>query len=87
MLHGTLMMMTGSLIAAGTYFFYSANSKGIIIYFQSFTIIDFMSEVIVCYICYSMGSDRNLKDFDCLIITNSSGDLVLKFLPKNDFKQ
>lgn len=34
-----------------------------------------------------MGSDRQLKEFDCLIVSNSNGDLVLKFLPKTEFKQ
>lgn len=43
MLHGSLMIMTGTLIAAAQYFFYRPNSTAIIIYFQSFTIVDFIS--------------------------------------------
>ena len=84
MLHGSLMMSTGTLIAAAQYFFYRPNSEAIIIYFISFTVVDFLTQITVCYICYTMGSDQQLKDYDCEIVSSQSGELVLQIKLKNE---
>lgn len=83
-LHGSLMISTGAIIAAAQYFFYHPNSEAIIIYFESFTIVDFLTQITVCYICFTMGSDKQLRDYDCEIVLSASGEFVLQLKPKNE---
>lgn len=46
------------------------------------TFVDAGIELIICYICYTMGSSAQLRRFDCNIQKNKKGELVVRFRPK-----
>lgn len=58
-------------------------SEAILIYFSSYAVLDFLMQMTICYICWTMGSDEQLKDYDCLIVISESGRPMLQLKPKN----
>lgn len=46
------------------------------------TFVDGLIEMIICYICYTMGSSSQLRRFDCSIQKNKYGDFEVRFRPK-----
>ena len=87
MLHGSLMASTGILIIASQYFLWVPDSKVILIYFSSYAVLDFLMQVTVCYICYTMGSDGKLRDFDCTIVITQSGEPILQIKRRGENMQ
>ena len=47
------------------------------------TYVDALIELIICYICYTMGSSAALRRFDCNIQMAKNGGYEVKFRPKN----
>ncbi len=41
--------------------------------------VDLINQLMVCYICYTMGSSVKLRHYNCTYVLNKAGRLSLKF--------
>ncbi len=45
-------------------------------------IVDLIVQLLICYICWALGSNSQLKMFDCLLIEDGQGGLTVKYIRK-----
>lgn len=49
------------------------------IIYISLPLIDIFLQLLICYICWTVGAHEHLKRFDCLLIYESNGNYTLKY--------
>ena len=65
----------GFYIKNGSYF---SNNMNV-----SFAFFDTLVQLIICYICFALGSDKQLKYFNMLLISDQMGNLRVVFERKS----
>lgn len=49
------------------------------IVYISLPLIDIFLQLLICYICWTVGAHEHLKRFDCLLIDDGNGNYTLKY--------
>ena len=54
------------------------------IVYISLPLIDIFLQLLICYICWTVGASEHLKRFDCLLIDDGHGNYILKYRLKSN---
>ncbi len=52
--------------------------------YVSLPVIDIIVQLLICYICWTVGSSEQLKRFDCILIEDGQGGFLIKYKLKQD---
>ena len=57
-------------------------SRASVIYFTVLPIVDLFVQLLICYICWTVGASPHLQNFDCIIIEDNHGRLLVRYTLK-----
>jgi hypothetical protein len=81
MLHCVLIVMQSFDVISNTivYWKIKTNIKVIIGMITTLCLMDFLVQIAICYICWTMGSSAQLRKFEVVFIKNQKGWTEVKF--------
>ena len=50
-------------------------------------VIDMIVQLLICYICYTLGASDQLNRFDCYLIDDGQGNFMMKYKLKDEVPQ
>ena len=85
-LHSTLLIIQCSLVILGNIPYEWAPRYNSIIWAVE-PIIDMIIQLLICYICFTLGASDQLTRFDCYLLEDGQGNFIVKYKLKEGVPQ